>query len=115
MTIATAAVPGLQGGLLEKAQAGDAEAQFQLAEAYEDGNGMPQDDELAAQWYRKSAEQGNAKAENGLGVLYRLGHGVPRDKEEHFAGIGRLQSKVSRKPISMLPFPLTTAMVWLLT
>src|SRR5579864_4839753 len=75
---------GSADDLVKKADAGDAEAQFELGQAYEDGTGMLQDDGLAAKWYRKSAGQGNAKAENSLGVLYRLGRGVPQDKEEAF-------------------------------
>ena len=70
--------------LIKKAEAGDAEAQFQLGRAYEDGESVEQSDELAVHWYRKSAEQGNARAENSLGVMYSRGHGVPRDKEEAF-------------------------------
>lgn len=68
--------------LTRKAEGGNGEAQFQLGLAYDDGNGVPQDPELAAKWYRKSAEQGNASAQNNLGVLYRQGQGVPEDKKE---------------------------------
>jgi TPR repeat protein len=74
----------LSNDLLKKAQAGDAAAQFDLGQAYEDGKGVSQDDDAAATWYRKAADQGNAKAENALGVLYSLGRGVPRNKEEAF-------------------------------
>jgi uncharacterized protein len=70
--------------LLKKAEAGDVNAQMEVAEAYEKGKGVAQSDALAAQWYRKAAEQGNAKAQNTLGVMYRLGLGVPRDKQEAF-------------------------------
>lgn len=68
--------------LTRKAEGGDADAQFRLGLAYDDGNGAPQDPELAAKWYRKSAEQGNPSAQNNLGVLYRQGQGVPGDKKE---------------------------------
>lgn len=67
---------------LERAQAGDAQAQFELGQAYEDGKGVPQDDDRAAEWFRKSAEQGNAQGQNSLGVMYAQGRGVKRDKEE---------------------------------
>ena len=70
--------------LLKKAQAGDSQAQFELGQAYYDGKGVPQDDEAAARWYRKSADQGNAKAQNTLGTMYSTGRGVPRDKVEAF-------------------------------
>ncbi len=68
--------------LVQHAKSGDAKAQFELGRAYEDGKGMPQDDTLAAEWFRKSAEQGNALAQNSLGVMYALGRGVQRDKVE---------------------------------
>ena len=70
--------------LVKKAESGDPEAQFQLGRAYEDGKDVAQDDESAANWYRKAADQGNASAANSLGVMYSRGHGVPRDKQEAF-------------------------------
>lgn len=66
----------------QHAESGDAQAQFELGRAYEDGKSVAQDDEQAVQWFRKSAEQGNAQAQNSLGVMYALGRGVQRDKEE---------------------------------
>ena len=71
--------------LIKKAEAGDANAQFQLGLAFEDGKDVDQDDKAAVDWYRKSAAQGFAKAENSLGVMYSRGHGVPRDKEQAFS------------------------------
>lgn len=68
--------------LLQAAGTGNAQAQFELARAYEDGKGVTQDDARAVEWFRKSAEQGNAQAQNSLGVMYALGRGVPRDREE---------------------------------
>ena len=64
------------------ASSGDASAELSLAQAYENGNGVPQNDDEAAAWYRKAADQGIAAAQNNLGVMYREGRGVPRDKEE---------------------------------
>ena len=68
--------------LQTQSENGDASAQLALGKAYEFGNGVTQNDELAVKWYRKAAEQGNATAENNLGVMYRTGSGVERDKEE---------------------------------
>jgi TPR repeat protein len=68
--------------LLSKGEAGDAAAQLALGRAYQDGNGVPLNDELAVQWYRKAAEQGNATAQNNLGIMYRSGSGVEKSKEE---------------------------------
>jgi uncharacterized protein len=68
--------------LRSKAEAGDAQAQSQLANAYETGSGIPADVPMAALWYKKSAEQGNPAAENSLGTMYRLGQGVEKNKKE---------------------------------
>jgi hypothetical protein len=68
--------------LKAKAEGGDAVAQAKLGKAYQDANGVPQNDSLALTWLRKAADQGNAAAENNLGIMYRIGEGVARDKEE---------------------------------
>jgi TPR repeat protein len=68
--------------LRANAEAGDASPQLTLGRAYEQGNGVPQSDDSALNWYRKAADQGNPGAENRLGVMYRLGQGMSRDKEE---------------------------------
>src|ERR1700675_661786 len=62
--------------LTTRALGGDIEAQMELARAYENGNGVSQNDELAAQWCRRAAERGNAAAQNHLGTMYRMGIGV---------------------------------------
>ncbi|WP_432760534.1 tetratricopeptide repeat protein [Neisseria lactamica] len=46
---------------------------------YANGQGVRQDDEQAAQWFRKAAEQGNAKAQFNLGLMYANGQGVRQD------------------------------------
>lgn len=66
--------------LQRAANGGDASAQLKLAQAYEDGNGVPKDVVQAAAWYRKAAEQGNAEAQNSLGVMYHVGEGVDENK-----------------------------------
>jgi len=40
------------------AEQGVAEAQFNLAEMYKEGRGLPQDDKLASAWHAQAAEQG---------------------------------------------------------
>ncbi len=60
------------------AEQGDADAQYNLALKYDNGQGVPQDYAEAAKWYRKAAEQGIAKAQNNLGLKYAKGDGVPR-------------------------------------
>ena len=64
------------------AEQGDADAQFNLGQMYDDGQGVPQDAPRAALWYLRAAEQGHARAQHSLSVLYRLGRGVPKDDAE---------------------------------
>jgi TPR repeat protein len=64
------------------AEAGQAEAQFDLGVLYAQGLGVQRDLTAAERWYRKSAEQGNAEAEFALGQMYSRGWGVPRDEAD---------------------------------
>jgi hypothetical protein len=64
------------------AEAGQAEAQFDLGVLYAQGLGVQRDMTAAERWYRKSAEQGNAEAEFALGQMYSRGWGVPRDEAD---------------------------------
>ena len=52
---------------------------FKLGAKYAKGQGVPQDDALAAGWYRKAAENGLAEAQFELGIAYGQGKGVPQD------------------------------------
>ena len=56
-----------------KAEAGDAEAQFQLGQMYALGHGFKQNFKTAAEWYEKAAQQSHAKARTALGLLYSFG------------------------------------------
>ena len=65
------------------AEQGDADAQWFLAQMYEDGaDGVPQDQLQALDWYRKAAEQGEADAQWSLGRMYAGGAGVKKDLVE---------------------------------
>ncbi len=63
----------------KSAEQGDAEAQGLLGIKYSLGDGVPQDDQQAAAWYRKAAEQGDAIAQSLLGATYESGRGLPQD------------------------------------
>jgi hypothetical protein len=64
------------------AEAGDAEAQTNVAEIFERGLGTQPNYEAALIWYRKAAAQGYARAQFALGTLYEQGLGVPQDQLE---------------------------------
>jgi len=59
--------------LLHKAQAGDAKAQYDLADRYFEGAGMAKDPKQGLVWLRKSAGQGYVGAEATLGFFYQKG------------------------------------------
>ena len=69
------------------AQKGDARAQYSLGMMYNDGEGVPKSDKMAATWYLKAARQGHAKAQYNLGVAYYSGKGVPHNYTEAAAWI----------------------------
>ena len=45
---------------------------------------VPKFDNIAFEWFRKSAEQGNAGAQYELGLMYRKGLFVPKDEKIAF-------------------------------
>jgi Tfp pilus assembly protein PilF len=51
------------------ADRGDADAQYAMAQAYFLGRGVPQNSNLAEQWYERAARQGNEEAQANYGLL----------------------------------------------
>jgi len=65
----------------EAAENGNASAQFNLGQMYDNGEGVTEDDREAVKWYRMAAEQGEATmnrtaAQQSLGDAYDKGNGV---------------------------------------
>jgi uncharacterized protein len=72
--------------LRRRAEAGDADAQFELAVAYDHGEKVPKDEREAARLYRLSADQGNASAQCNLAQCYVSGlGGLPKDTHKAIA------------------------------
>jgi TPR repeat protein len=67
-------------GYRKAAEQGDADAQYSLGFAYENGRGVTQDYAAAFSWYRKAADQGNAYAQVNLGAMYANGTGVTQNE-----------------------------------
>ncbi|MGP9822476.1 tetratricopeptide repeat protein [Salinarimonas sp. NSM] len=59
---------------------GDADAQYNLARLYLDGNGVPIDARTAARWLNSAAEKGHVAAQAVLGHMLVAGDGVPRQR-----------------------------------
>lgn len=66
--------------LRQLAQAGDADAQFELGARYATGEGTAQDYAQAVNWFRRAADAGQVLAAATLAAYYRAGRGVPRDE-----------------------------------
>ena len=64
---------------MAQAEAGNAEAQFGLGLKCCTENGVAQDLEQAARWYRKAADQGHALAQFNLAMMFTRGQGVTQD------------------------------------
>ena len=71
------------------AEQGYAPAQARLGDILD----KSEEDELAADWYRKAAAQGNAAGEYGLGQMYVKGEGVKKDLEQARSHISRAADK----------------------
>ena len=54
----------------QAAEKGYADAQVQLAELYDAGDGVPRDMDAAIRWYEKAAKQGHEEAQVALGLHY---------------------------------------------
>lgn len=70
--------------LIPLAQAGDPQAQYELAGFYHYGYVGSNDFAKALKWYRASARQGYADSMVGLSVMYLGGQGVAKDRREAF-------------------------------
>jgi eukaryotic-like serine/threonine-protein kinase len=66
----------------KRAEAGDAQAQVQLAWRYQNGIGLATNFVEAAVWYRKAAEQGHRRAQLALAKRYAAGLGVEKNQAE---------------------------------
>ena len=63
----------------QEQQLREAEEALRQAQAYEQGNGVEQDDAAAVRFYKEAAERGNSEAQLRLGILYRQRKGVQEE------------------------------------
>lgn len=74
-------IPPLPAETVQRAEAGDAAAQFTLADHYR----VLEQPEPMLHWLRESAQRGYPLAQTSLGVLHLNGDGVPLDRAEAYA------------------------------
>ena len=65
-----------------RADAGDANEQYNLAFMYHQGQGIARDYGEAVRWYRLAAAQGYLSAQYNLGIIYDNGRGVAKNAAE---------------------------------
>lgn len=100
--------------LEELADAGDADAEWQMGVRCHDGEGVPQDDARAVQWFRLAAEHGNVAAQGALGAYYWRGRGVPSDLSKAYlwSAIAMAQGdEMSKSRIEGLSSQMTRAQI----
>ena len=97
-----------------RADAGDADAQWQMGVRYHDGEGVPHDDGQAVGWFLRAADQGNVAAQGALGAYYWRGRGVPADlsKAYFWSAIAMAQGdEMSKSRVEGLSSQMTAAQV----
>lgn len=100
----------------DAAEAGDVDAQYDLARRFETGDGLPISPQEAGKWYLAAAERGHGFAGYKLAFQYMRGRGIAKGKdpaEAHFwfsvcaeRGVGdaeswreRLEKKLSKRQL----------------
>ena len=73
----------------QAAQAGDEDAQADLAYLYMTGLGVARNDEAATYWYVQGAANGSRNARLALGAMYAVGRGVEQSDEAALYWFGR--------------------------
>jgi TPR repeat protein len=66
----------------QAAQAGVANAEYNMGTLYFNGEGVPQDYAKAHQWFMRAARRGNKNAEFQLAMTYFTGQGVNKDPQQ---------------------------------
>ena len=75
--------------LIEKAESGDSEAQYNLGRCYSFGSGTTKNQEEAFKWYMKSAEKGNSFGQGAVGACYAGGLGTGKNDDMAFEWMKR--------------------------
>lgn len=68
--------------LLEQAESGNPQAQFELGNRYLNGEGVEQDNFEALRWFTLAADRNNANAQYNIAVMYLNGLGVVKDQAQ---------------------------------
>ena len=83
--------------IIQKAENGNAIAQFRLALAYKNGFGVEENDDLVLKYLQMAADQGLSCAQFGLGQVYAEGIGVDQDIDKAIMNIEKSLSVNTRR------------------
>ena len=83
--------------LRTRAEAGEAEAQYEMGWRQAIGMGLSLDDVAAVRWLRLAAEQGHNLAQNNLGARYVAGDGVEKNLISAWIWFSRAAKQGDRK------------------
>ena len=78
-----------------KAETGDAQAQYNLADCYASGRGVAKDNVEALKWYRKAADGNNAEAQLTLALAAPMASAWHRIMSRLTSGLPSLPRKVN--------------------
>ena len=70
--------------LVQAAEQGNAQAQYNLGRMLDMGDGVPQNYAEAVKWYRLAAEQGYVEAQGNLSVMLLKGNGVTSNPKQAY-------------------------------
>lgn len=81
---------------------GDKIAQYQVGVMYEAGNGIEQNQSLAAHWFEESAKQGFVDAQYNIAIMYASGRGVRADEGLAMMWLSRAAKQKDREARKLL-------------
>jgi hypothetical protein len=109
--VATQRYPDAIAILKPLADAGNAQAQTRLGDAYSEGHGVERDLAAGERWYEKAALQGDTGAQLKLGAMFAKGNGVTQNNNLAYvwygtaARLGSGAAKTERDKIAPLLQP----------
>lgn len=85
--------------LKKRAANGDAEAQYELGNAYRLGSGVEKSYSEAFRWFMAAARQNHARAQFHLGLMFLTGKGAPKDPAQAVRWMNRAADQNQRNAL----------------
>ncbi|HEY9159550.1 MAG TPA: tetratricopeptide repeat protein [Desulfomonilia bacterium] len=88
--------------LMNQAEDGDVDAQYDLGIRYYSGDGVEKDHAKAVKWFTMAAEQDDAQAQFNLGIMYGRGEGAGKDINTSMQWLRKAAEQGHAEAVSML-------------